>query len=89
MFCTVCVCVCVGSPLIRLGPVSFSAPLCFSPGLVYVIYIHSGAVQPEAKELAELQALKRQDALSPFVFLSLLLSCAHVSLFVLFDVALE
>ena len=55
------------------------------------IYIHSPAVQPEANELTELQALKVQDALPPFIFLSPLLSCTRTAdgLFVISDVAVE
>lgn len=46
--------------------------LCFcsslSLSLVSDVYFHPAAVQPEANELSELQALKQQDALPTFVF---------------------
>lgn len=78
MFRTVCVfvCVCGGSPSISLGPVLVPVPLCFNLVFVSDIYIHSASVQPEANKLTELQALKLQDALCPFVFLSVLLGRA-------------
>lgn len=62
--------VCVGpiSPLIVL----VSVLLYFN--LVSHIYIHCAAVQPEANELTELQALKLQRALS-FVFVSPSVDC--------------
>lgn len=64
------VCVCVGPdfPLTVLP----SVLLCFN--LVSDIYIHCAAVQPEANEHTELQALKLQHALS-FVFVSPSVDC--------------
>lgn len=61
LFCIMCV----------WGLYFYISRLGFCPtlfGIVSDIYIRSPAVQPEANELAELQALKLQGALSPFVF---------------------
>lgn len=60
------VCECVCGPRFSIDSLAF----CF----VSDIYIHCAAVQPEANELTELQALKLQHAFS-FVFVSPSVDC--------------
>lgn len=53
----------------------FTSVLAPVPGCLLLCHTF-GFLLPEAKELTELQPLKLQDALSPFVFLSPVMKCA-------------